>query len=744
MLDSETRFVSLRWRFLLPLFAAVLVVAMVGAYVLAHGLSGDMAVSQTNILVESSRAMSQRAMDVYERLRTEAQAVAFTIGVPDAVISGDFESLVPVLETTARRAAADSIIVTDANGIEVAGVRRAAGDDDNQFFVSAGADLSAEGLINAVLLDGTVGASGLLRTPDGLLVYTGVPIRKDGQVVGVALVGLHMPQVIEQIDGGSMADVAVYGPDGRLFYTTLDAGLSPVLSDNVFSQALRAVEILPIEVIEVGQEAYHGLYFPFTFGPNRLGVMGTFLPDNMPFATAISRQLTGILLAGVAAVVVIGVFVGLNVVVGRLNRVTQVAYALATGDQVSRTNMQPADEIGEMGYALDRYADYVQDQQDRLRGDLRRQRRESEHLTAVLESLPDGAVVQDRDGRVILMNAQARELLGSQRFLSDNASIEEVTAFITDTLGPVIAPGLYALGSSPQAIHLNGRLLQAQAAAVMTLNKQRVGTVILLRDVTDDARRQQAQAALIRQLASDIQEPLSRMAHGSPRSTPMQTFAQEIRDHAIALQKIVLEMRELNSAGRHEDLTQQQTAINLDTLVWAVANEWRQVAQANNLTLHVSIELSGLFVLGNERRLRWALGNIIDNAIKYTPPGGALGLEIRDLGTDDSRAHLRIRDNGVGIAPDELEHVLTRFYRGTPVTAAGRVIHVPGTGQGLTTARQIIEMHGGELVIRSKQHVGTAVYISIPLTAPISLELPPLEEELDGETIRLRPRNQQR
>ena len=100
----------------------------------------------------------------------------------------------------------------------------------------------------------------------------------------------------------------------------------------------------------------------------------------------------------------------------------------------------------------------------------------------------------------------------------------------------------------------------------------------------------------------------------------------------------------------------------LDTLIWAVANEWKQVAQAANLTMTVTIDRPGLQIVGDERRLRWALGNIIDNAIKYTPPGGKISLEIKD--EEDGYARLRVRDNGVGIAADELPHVFTRFYRG--------------------------------------------------------------------------------
>src|SRR6185369_8855767 len=111
-----------------------------------------------------------------------------------------------------------------------------------------------------------------------------------------------------------------------------------------------------------------------------------------------------------------------------------------------------------------RYADHVQIEHDSLREGLRRQRREIAHLTSVLESLPDGIVVQDLDGRVALMNDKAKELLGSQRVFR-SAPFQELTALVTDILGPALAPGLYSLGR-PQQIELEGRMVSAQAAAI--------------------------------------------------------------------------------------------------------------------------------------------------------------------------------------------------------------------------------------------------------------------------------------
>lgn len=450
-------------------------------------------------------------------------------------------------------------------------------------------------------------------------------------------------------------------------------------------------------------------------------------------ATDVQRQIAGVLLAALAAAVVIVVFVLASQAAARAAVVAQTARSLAAGEMMARTGMQASDEIGAAGQALDSYADRVQERHDLLRDDLRRQRRRVTHLTAVLEALPEGVIVQDRDGSVILMNERARTMLGAHRVRDDDA--QALTAFAADALGPALAPGLYALGT-PHQIALDGRVLRAQAAAIISAGDRRVGTVIALNDITDDIRRDQLRELLLEQAERDVQEPLLELAN---RARPAQetAFNRELRRHAADLQKLVLELRELNALSLQQLAERGQRPINLDTLVWSVANEWRQVAQANNLTLHVVIGHGGMHVLGNEHRLRWAIGNLVDNAIKYTPPGGDFIIEIRGE-TPDGKAHLRIRDNGVGIAPEELPHVFVRFYRGSPVAQSGRPLRVPGTGQGLSTARQIIEAHGGQIGVQSRPHVGTAVDFTLPLTAPVSLELPNLHTaDPDGETVRI-------
>ncbi len=341
--------------------------------------------------------------------------------------------------------------------------------------------------------------------------------------------------------------------------------------------------------------------------------------------------------------------------------------------------------------------------------------------------------MQDLEGRVLLLNEKARELLGSTRVLRSNTDLNELMARVSHRIGPALAPGLFALGDA-QRIQIDQRMLSVQAAAVMTVTRQHLGTVIVVRDISEEVERETARKRVIEDLSSEVQEPLTSLIQAA-KQRPAQDFSREIQQHSSTLQRMILELRDLSDAKPGKQ-TDQQRPILLDSLVWAIANEWRQVAQAQNLTFHVMIEKPGLYVLGQERRLRWAIGNIIDNAIKYTLPGGDLTLEIQDDDSEDY-AHLRVRDNGVGITREELPHVTTRFFRGRPVTPDGQAIRVPGSGQGLFTANQIIEAHGGSMEVRSKLAVGTAVYFSLPLTAEQVYELPHFSTQFEGETLPL-------
>ncbi len=732
-------FLSLRWRLTLPLFGIALVVATLGAFVLGQNLGGSFEGPQMNLLRQSSQGISTQAAVVYERDRTEAQRIAFTAGVAEAAVNRSANDLQPILESSARLAGLDSVAVTDVAGMEILGLRRTQQGEVITYAISVDTDLRLQSVVRSVLDEGFVGASGLLQTPSGVMVYTAVPLTSADTRIGVVLVGRQLDTLLAELKTYGAVELALYGSDGALMDSTvMAAGQSAETAQmpiSQFQEALTASDNLMVRTVNLNSAPYQAAYFPLRYGPETLGVLGAFALDSVPAMTQSGRQLTGLVLATLTAAVLVGLFVALNYqVIFRLAQVSTVAQALSKGELSARTQMQPTDELGAAGHALDQFALAVQKRQDAMRLMLRRQRREAEYLMNALEALPDGVVVQDAEGRVMVMNERARDLLGSQPDFS-STELDQLKLAFPATMGTAVAPGLYLLGD-PRRLERNGRLLNAQAAALTNFASERVGTVFLMRDVTHEVRREQMHELLLKRLEQDVQTPLSSVVRQEALTYPLSETARSLSRHAVALQKLIGEMREMTLPDMPS--LREQRPLHLDTLVWRVANEWRQVAIAAGLTLEVTIEKRGLWVLGDERRLRWAIGNLLDNAIKYTLPGGKLTLEVN--GEHQGSAMMRVRDNGVGILADELPHVFTRYFRGTPTTPDGQIIRVPGMGQGLTSAKQIFDTHGGQIQIKSRPGVGSAVYFLLPLTAGIGYELPQFEgdsDALEGETVRL-------
>ena len=113
-----------------------------------------------------------------------------------------------------------------------------------------------------------------------------------------------------------------------------------------------------------------------------------------------------------------------------------------------------------------------------------------------------------------------------------------------------------------------------------------------------------------------------------------------------------------------------------------------------------------LWVMGDLMRLEIVINNLVDNAIKYSPRGGAV---ITALSTDGNVARVVVGDQGIGIAPEDIGRLFVRFSR------VGELADVPGTGLGLYLARELARLHGGDITVVSKPGEGSEFTLSLPL-----------------------------
>ena len=151
----------------------------------------------------------------------------------------------------------------------------------------------------------------------------------------------------------------------------------------------------------------------------------------------------------------------------------------------------------------------------------------------------------------------------------------------------------------------------------------------------------------------------------------------------------------------------EKTPVALSPWLEGLLPSWREAALAKDLRWQAEVDpdLPRLAIDGP--RLAQAVGNLLSNAIKYTPAGGAIGL---DTGQTDNSVWIRIRDTGPGISPTDRARIFEAFFRGQQ---AGRFPQ--GLGLGLTIARELVEAHGGRLNLDSREGVGSAFTITLPV-----------------------------
>ncbi len=157
--------------------------------------------------------------------------------------------------------------------------------------------------------------------------------------------------------------------------------------------------------------------------------------------------------------------------------------------------------------------------------------------------------------------------------------------------------------------------------------------------------------------------------------------------------------------------------VDLDTVITDVYKEARVLAKDRQLQVRMPV-IEPIRTTGNGDRLKQLLLNLVSNAIKFTPDGGTITLSLRRL---HGMAELQVSDSGMGIQPQDVEHIFDRFYQAD----SSRVrVHVgEGSGLGLAIAKWITEAHGGTISVQSTPNVQTTFTVRLPITQPaINLE----------------------
>ena len=387
-----------------------------------------------------------------------------------------------------------------------------------------------------------------------------------------------------------------------------------------------------------------------------------------------------------------------------LRKMKQAAFELSKGNFDTHLPATQKDEIGQLAMAFNQMG-------RQLKYNIEVIKQEKEQLSSILTSMTDAVVTFNPDYSIILKNPQAELLLRKWYGYNDK----------TDQPLPkeVFHMLEHAISFSEQVedeLELGGQFYVISISPLYSDNNIR-GAVAVFRDMTEQHKLDKLRSDFIANVSHELRTPISMLQVYSEAiiddvvssEEERMEMVQIIHDESKRMSRLVTDL--LNLARMESGYIQLYAQpIPIVGFLERMVTKFSQVAKDAQVDLSLQTEEPmDLLVTADEDRLEQVFTNLIDNAIRHTPDGGAVTLGIhRSAGMLD----ITVADTGVGIPEKDLPFVFERFYKADKARTRGK----GGTGLGLAIAKNIMEAHDGAILATRGEERGTVFICSLPMS----------------------------
>ena len=347
---------------------------------------------------------------------------------------------------------------------------------------------------------------------------------------------------------------------------------------------------------------------------------------------------------------------------------------------------------------------------------------ERRKLATIIESMMDGIITTDNNGKIILINTSAEDMLGGRDdeiFIGkDVLKILNITEY--ESIEEILeAEDSLLVNTSKTDEEL---LLRAEISKIEKEDKEDLtqmsteleGYIIVLYDVTDQERQEKERREFVSTVSHELRTPLTTMnsyiealEEGVLEDKELAPqFIDTIHKETTRMIRMVNELMQLGKMDIKEEHYEKEF-IDINKMLEQITDRFALTHPEKNFIKH--IPKSPIFVEGDQDKLTQVFDNIVNNAIKYSPNGKNITVRVRQ-NYHHNRVSISIKDEGVGIPLVHIDKIFNRFYR----VDKSRQRSMGGTGLGLALAKTIVEAHKGRIWAQSREGYGSIIFVTLP------------------------------
>ena len=479
---------------------------------------------------------------------------------------------------------------------------------------------------------------------------------------------LQRPEVQEALKNGSGSSLRYSDTlQTSMLYTAVTYGSGT--SDGIIRIAL------PLEYISSARNTLHGLIGGATLVTTLLALL---------FSYALS-----------------------NITSKPLRDMADAAAHIGSGGSKAKIPVVSNDEIGKLATVLNDMSERIEDQVQRLSA-------EKQRLDTILRSMGEGVMVTAPDGVITMVNPAFRKLFSISGEVEGNKLVEisrhpDLLEAFNDLCKPDVNELVREIFIQPGNVTLLTHWVPLKVDGV------RQGNVAVFQDISDLKKVENMRRDFVANVSHELRTPVTiikgyaeTLLDGTLESDPMSAvrFVKIIANHSERLTNLINDILTLSNL-ESKDAVLELSPLDVSSTVAKACMLLQESAAHKNITIS-NETIGGVLprVMADQGRLEQVVVNLLENAIKYTPNGGAVRLFAED---DGEYVKVSVADTGIGIPFKDLPRIFERFYR----VDEARTREQGGTGLGLSIVKHIIQLHGGIVSVASEPGKGSQFSFTI-------------------------------